>query len=318
MNWSRAAALAAGVAALVWVISGVGLAAVAQDVALAGWALPATTAIHAVQLYLSALAWRRSLGGAGLSGAAIFRIRWIREGMNAMLPVAQIGGQVVGAQLLVQRGLAPRLAVAGTILDLTLEAASQLIFTLCGIVVLLATTHDHGWLAWVAGGLAATALSVAGFVTAQRLGALRLVERGVARMAATWPATANWSMTGLHDTLMARQADVAAVGWAVACHTLSWAIGGLEVWVALHALGHGVGVVSALVIESLGMAARSAGFAVPGAVGIQEGGFVLVCGLFGVPAESAVALSVLKRVREVLVGVPAVVLWQVRKKTVLF
>jgi hypothetical protein len=40
-------------------------------------------------------------------------------------------------------------------------------------------------------------------------------------------------------------------------------------------------------------------------VGVQEGGFVLVCGLFGVPAEAAVALSVLKRVRELLVGVPA-------------
>jgi uncharacterized membrane protein YbhN (UPF0104 family) len=63
------------------------------------------------------------------------------------------------------------------------------------------------------------------------------------------------------------------------------------------------------------MAARSAGFAVPGAVGIQEGGFVLVCGLFGVPAQAALALSVLKRLREVLVGIPAVVVWQ---KAVLF
>jgi uncharacterized membrane protein YbhN (UPF0104 family) len=53
------------------------------------------------------------------------------------------------------------------------------------------------------------------------------------------------------------------------------------------------------------MAARSAGFAVPGAVGVQEGGFVLVAGLFGISATDALALSMLKRIREELIGLPA-------------
>ena len=307
MSWGRTAALAAGAAALAWILTTVGFAVVVRDVALAGWAVPAMATVHVVQLYLSGIAWRASLGGAGLSGRAIFTVRWVREGVNALLPVAQIGGQVVGARMLVARGLAPTLAVAGTILDLTLEAASQLIFTLGGIGILMLVNRNHSWLAWVSGGLALTALGVAGFIAAQRLGALRLVERGVDRLSATWPATANWSMAGLHDTLMRRQADRRALVAATNLHLLSWALGGVEVWIALHALGHGVKPVQAVIIESLGMAARSAGFAVPGAVGVQEGGFVLVCGLFGVPAEAAVALSVLKRVRELIVGVPALI-----------
>jgi uncharacterized protein (TIRG00374 family) len=114
-----------------------------------------------------------------------------------------------------------------------------------------------------------------------------------------------WSLEGLHATLMRRQADRKAVLRAMLLHSLSWSVGALEVWVALLALGHRVGLLQAFVIESLAMAARSAGFAVPGAVGLQEGGFVLVCGLFGVPAETALALSVLKRLREVLIGAPA-------------
>jgi putative membrane protein len=309
MNWGRAAALAAGGAALVWVLSSVGLAQLASSVARAGWALPPIIAVHAAQLYLSALSWRVSLGGAGLSRWRIFHTRWMREGVNSLLPVAQIGGQVVGARLLVRAGLSPVLAVAGTILDLMLEAASQLIFTLAGIGVLLFLGGTRSWLDWVGGGLGLTALGVAGFVAVQRLGALRLVERALERMAATWPATANWSMAGLHDTLMRRQADAPALARAVALHTLSWTLGGAEVWIALRALGHGVSMTDATIIECLGMAARSAGFVVPGAVGVQEGGFVLVCGLFGVPAESALALSVLKRVRELLVGLPALVLW---------
>jgi putative membrane protein len=306
MTWRSAAALAAGCLALIWILHSVGLATIAQDVARAGWALPAMAVIHLWQLFLSAMAWRLSLGRPGfLSRGAVFIARWVREGVNALLPVAQVGGQVAGAAILVRRGVSPVLATAGTILDLTLEAASQLIFTLAGIGVLLGLRGDRAWLGWVGGGVALSAAGVAGFIAAQRLGLLRLVETVLERLARQWPVLGAWPMEGLHATLMARQADAGAVLRAVMLHSASWSWGTLEVWVALRALGHGVSLEGCFVVESLAMAARSAGFAVPGAVGVQEGGFVLVCGLFGVPAETALALSVLKRVREIGIGAPS-------------
>lgn len=305
MKWRSAAALAAGCIALVWILHQAGLETVIRDAAQAGWVLPAMGAIHLYQLFLSALAWRLSLGGSRLTRKNVFVARWVREGVNALLPVAQVGGQVAGATILVRRGVAPVLAVAGTVLDLTLEAASQLIYTLAAIGILLGLRGDRAWFGWVGGGVALSAAGIGLFVAAQRFGALRLIEAGLERLAQRWPTLATWSMQGLHATLMRRQADRASVLRAVALHTSSWSIGTLEVWVALMALGHGIGLVQAFVIESLAMAARSAGFAVPGAVGVQEGGFVLVCGLFGVPAETALALSVLKRLREVLIAAPA-------------
>jgi len=69
-------------------------------------------------------------------------------------------------------------------------------------------------------------------------------------------------------------------------------------------------VVEAVVIESLGMAARSVGFAVPGALGIQEAGFVLASGLFGMPVDNAVTLSMIKRARELLICTAGLVMWQ--------
>jgi len=101
-----------------------------------------------------------------------------------------------------------------------------------------------------------------------------------------------------------------ALAQAGGLHLMSWLIGVGETWLALAAVGAPVGLAPALVIESLGMAARSAGFIVPGALGVQEGGFLLVGSLFGVPAEAAVALSVLKRGREILAGLPALAAWQ--------
>jgi putative membrane protein len=305
MKWRSAAAFAVGCVALLWILHSVGLARIAHDVARAGPAVPAMVAIHLFQLLLSALAWRASFGGAGVSWQRIFVARWVREGVNALLPVAQIGGTVAGAAMLVRRGLPANLAIAGTILDLTLEAVSQLFYTLAGILVLLVLRGDRAWLGWVGGGVGLMAVGIAGFIAAQRMGLLRLVEAGLERMARNWPALAGWSVEGLHATLMARQADHRAIMRALVFHTTSWSAGTFEVAVALLALGHPVSVTGCFVIEALAMAARSAGFAVPGAVGVQEGGFVLVCGLFGVPAESALALSVLKRVREILVGLPA-------------
>jgi uncharacterized membrane protein YbhN (UPF0104 family) len=154
------------------------------------------------------------------------------------------------------------------------------------------------------------ALGVAGLIAAQRLGALRLVEEVLERAAARWPGTGAWSMAGLHATLLRRQADRRAMLGALLLHCTSWTLGALEVWVILRALGHEVGLGPSFVIESLAMAARSAGFAVPGAVGIQEGGFVLVCGLFGIETDTALALSVIKRLRELAVGVGALLAWQ--------
>jgi uncharacterized membrane protein YbhN (UPF0104 family) len=168
---------------------------------------------------------------------------------------------------------------------------------------------DRHWLPWIGSGLFLLALGVAGFVVAQRAGLMRLAERGAAMLARRWPAAGRWSLTGLHEELMRLQRRHRALVVATALQTVGWSLGAVEVWVALRWIGTGASLRDAFVIESLGMAARSAGFAVPGAVGVQEGGFVLVAGLFGIPATDALALSMLKRTREVVIGLPALVVY---------
>ena len=75
-------------------------------------------------------------------------------------------------------------------------------------------------------------------------------------------------------------------------------------------MGVDIGVIQALVIEALGMAARSAGFAVPGALVVQETGFVLAAAAVGLPEAAGLSLSLVKRVREVTVGVAGLLLWR--------
>src|SRR4029077_20767668 len=67
-------------------------------------------------------------------------------------------------------------------------------------------------------------------------------------------------------------------------------------------------------IESLAAAARGAAFVVPGGIGVQEGALVAVSAAFGVAAPTALALGIIKRGRELLVGAPAIVAWAVAER----
>jgi hypothetical protein len=74
--------------------------------------------------------------------------------------------------------------------------------------------------------------------------------------------------------------------------------------------GAPLGFATVLVIESLLYAARSVAFAVPNAVGVQEGAYILLGASFGLTPETALALSLLKRARDLTIGLPALAAWQ--------
>jgi hypothetical protein len=64
-----------------------------------------------------------------------------------------------------------------------------------------------------------------------------------------------------------------------------------------------------VILESARLAIRGAAFLVPGAVGVQEGGYILPGNLLGIPSEMALALSLVRRVRELALGIPGLIAW---------
>lgn len=303
-------AIGLGGAFVTGLVAWFGARTIGVDVMSAGWILPGAVAIHSIQLFLSALAWRSPIKENAPRLGRYFRIRWIRESVNSLLPVAQLGGNIVGIRLLTLRGLSAALAAASTTLDLTVEALTQLLFTIAGISTIGAIGAGHEWGIWLDGSLAFMAIGLIGFVVAQRIGVMRIVEVLALRLNQAFPSLSIDGVQGLHDELMRLQTDHAALLRATALHSLAWLMGVAETSLMLWAMGSAVSVPEALVIESLGMAARSAGFIVPGALGVQETGFILVCQLLGISADTAIALSMLKRARELLVGLPGLIAWQ--------
>lgn len=99
----------------------------------------------------------------------------------------------------------------------------------------------------------------------------------------------------------ARSAPVAA---SFLLSSVGWLVGTGEVYLILQLIHHPVGWLDALLLESLGQAIRGAAFAIPGALGVQEGGYLLLAPLAGLPPDAALALSLAKRARELLLGAP--------------
>jgi len=286
-----------------------GLAEQRNGIMRALWVLPGLVGLHLGQLLLAGVAWRALFAGSGPEVATFYRLRIIREGIDSLLPVAQVGGEIVGARLLSRHGIAPSRAGASVIVDVTVELLTQVAFLMAGLCALAWLSHGASWEIWLEALLAGAAVTAA-LLLAQRFGLLRVLEvllRGIARR---WPVLAGASLDGIHAAALDFYRQPTAMLRCVGLHLLAWGLGSIETWAVLNALGVPTTPLQAFTVESLGMAARSAGFAIPAALGAQEGGFVLAAAALGLPVGPALALSLVKRLREVLVGLVGLTLWR--------
>ncbi len=303
---------ALGAALTVWLLSRFGLDHVLSLLGQAGWGIVVVMAFHLVQVLFSAAGWR-AISGATAPRPSLrdfMLLRWVREGVNNLLPVAQVGGEFAVVALLRRRGVPLVQATAGTVCDLTMEMLTQIVFTISGLLMLLHLLGRSQVTDEVVGGIGVAVLVGVAFLGGQWLGLARLLETGMMKLAGQFGWNGMSEIQGLHDALLSLYKKPRNVFWAAFNQMVSWLLGAVEVCLALHYLGHDRGLGAGLVIEALGQAVKAAGFVVPGALGVSEGGFVVVGGLFGIPPAASIALALIKRLREIVLGLPALAAWQ--------
>jgi uncharacterized membrane protein YbhN (UPF0104 family) len=114
----------------------------------------------------------------------------------------------------------------------------------------------------------------------------------------------------IDNAVRACYGDAAALARAAALRLLNPALMTGEVYIAMAVLGQPLGVFESFVLQALAQTVRSAAFLVPGGIGVQEGGVVVLALALGVPTDIGLSLALVKRARELLVGVPIILLWQ--------
>lgn len=299
---------------VVYLIIDSGAAEVADAMLVVGWWLLPITLFHLVPLVFSALSWRELLSAASRPDAiTVIWIRWIRESINSLLPVASIGGDVASVRLAHLQGVPGAQAAASMVVDTTVGVATQLIFVISGVGLLLMHSTERSALlvAWtVLIGIGLFVVAIAAFVLFQHRGLfVRFAKLARRLLPEKWLSAFPGSATAIDEAVVAAYRS----GWVMLRANLlrlvGWAAGAGEIWLVMQSLGQPVGMVDSYILESLGSGVRAVAFMVPGALGALEGGFVLFGALFGLPAETALAISLSKRVRELALGVPGLLVW---------
>jgi putative membrane protein len=310
-------ALSAGVLLFIVVLASQGLPAIVATLSLAGWGLLLVALFHLLPLILDAVAIRVLFSGYGSMRDALLA-RWAGESANSLMPAGQIGGPVLMARHLAQRGMGMGDAAAAITVSTTLQTIAQIAFAFLGVALLgahatLISQHALRASVLIASGL--LALQVGGFYWIQRRGLFSKLMRTAARFAAKrdwsqWMSQAE-AIDAAVQLIYGRGAPVAA---SFLLSLVGWLVGSGEVYLILLLIHHPVGWIDALLLESLGQAIRGAAFAIPGALGVQEGGYLLLAPLAGLPADAALALSLAKRARELLLGLPGLVYLQLSSR----
>lgn len=304
--------LLGGLALFLYLVIEQGVAELAQALKAAGWGLALVAALHLAPMTADTLGWQRLVpAGARLPFATMLWARWIGESINALLPVAQVGGDLIKARLLGQRGMPGDIAGASVMVELTLAVFTQILFTLLGLTLLVLHLGGGRIAHTLLAGTAVLGVLLLAFAWAQRRGLFSALVAALGRCTGRrdWRALTDSAAAldrAISRTYADRRALLGCSGWLLA----GWLLGAAEVWLVMELLGHPVGWAEALLLESLGQAVRAAAFLVPGALGVQEGTYLLLGTFLGLEPPLALALSLAKRARELILGLPGLAAWQ--------
>lgn len=235
--------------------------------------------------------------------------RMVRDAATNCLPFSQVGGFVFGARAVTLHGVEWHTATASTIVDVTAEFLAQIAFACIGLGVLLARAPRSGLTIPVEVGIGLAVLACFGFVWLQN-GAAPLFVRLGRRIAGNWFSDANERMVVLRTEigLIYGHAGKLALGFLM--HLIGWIGTGVAGWIAYHALGVPIDFDDALAIEALLSAVAALAFLVPVNAGVQEAGYAGLGAIFGVPPELSLGVSLVRRARDIVVGVPILLIWQ--------
>jgi putative membrane protein len=284
-----------------------------RTVGHAGWGLLLLVPLRLLTLTLDVQAWKTLLAPAGGKPGTPFLL-WVaavREAVNRLLPAAGVGGEVVGVRLARTRIPDTAAVTASVIVEVLLTIVVLYLFCGLGVVLMarIAAGMDEVWVIAASLALSLPLPLLAWWLLRRGAPFQRLEAWGMRLLGgrAAWAegldgARLDAAVVGLcgRRALLAR-----ALGWQL----LSYLLGSLETWYALRLLGHPVDLAAAVAIEALTQAVRHASFLVPAGLGVQEAAVLLFGYLAGVGGEVALSLALAKRMRELALGLPALLSW---------
>lgn len=316
MKHAAWAATLIGMAILIGLMVHQGFGEVAHALAQAGWGLLWLIPLHALPLALDAQGWRVLLTSTDTHRRAtlpfLLWVASVREAVARLLPTIGIGGELVGIRLAMLR-LQDTSAVSATIIiEVLLTMAVQYAFSALGVILILRSTLavDDAWVILVGLLLSLPIPILVAWLL--RHGAIfeRLEALAKRLLGHSSSLASRIDGTRLDANIHALFAQPKRLFSAFIWQFSGYLSGAIETWLALYLLGYPVSIGTAIAIEALTQAVRHMMFMIPGGLGVQEAGIMLFANMAGLGGEVGLSLALIKRLREILFGVPILLSWQ--------
>jgi putative membrane protein len=236
--------------------------------------------------------------------------RMVRDAAANCLPFSQVGGFVFGARAITLQGVEWHTATASTVVDVTAEFLAQIVFSCIGLAILLLRVPGSKIAGPVEAGIGLAVLACFAFIWVQK-GIGTIFVRLGARIAGNRFQDAKERVEVLQAELALIYGHTGRLALGSFIHLVGWICTGVAGWIGFHALGVPLDFDDAMAIEALLSAAAAVAFLVPVSAGVQEAGYAGLGAVFGVPPEISLGVSLVRRGRDLVVGVPILLLWQI-------
>lgn len=305
MKRLQLAALALGVGFFAYLILVTGPAVLLADLRAIGWALGLVIVLELMVDAANTMGWRYTFPPheRRVSFASLFLVRLAGTAFNQVLPAATLGGEPIKAML-----LRPALPLSSTLASVVTAkltySLAQAIFVLGGFAVAFRLLDLPAvFLRALVIALLLMLLGLAGFHWLQRRG----LFAGAARVSHALGLPKHWlerveraaSSLDAHirDFHVSRPRDFAL---SIAWHLTGLACGVVQVYVLLCWLDLPADPVKCFAIEAFALLVQAATFFVPGGIGVQEGGKVLIFTALGLPAKAGLSVGVAFRLNQIV------------------
>ncbi len=297
---------ALGVAVLVGLVVHIGPGTLAAELHKLGlnflWIMLPSLGVY----LLDALGWRYTLDRHAdrVPFGRLFMTRMAGEAVNFTTPAAYLGGEPVKAYMLSRYNVPLVDGLASVITAKTTMILAEVLFILVGVglsATLLSRSGDVLMAGLVGFGVLGFGIGLFVFVQRQGLfgGVLRLLERLGIRIA--WLKERESTLQVLDEAIADfYKRDHRRFFLSFLAFFGGWVVGTFEVYLTLYFLELPVDVLTAVAIEALAVFIKGATAFIPGSVGGQEAGIVLLCAAFGFPQAGAVTFALVRRVREII------------------
>jgi len=299
--------LAVGLVVLGFIIAETDLAEVGARVAEVGFGIVVLVAIYFAAFAIDSLTWQMAIPSIPLDPVWAYRVwklRMVGESFNAVIPAGGMGGEPVKAVMLkTHYGVSYREGTASLILAKTINMIALVIFLIAGFALMIRSEALPGTYEYVAGaGLLAFAVGVFLFFVIQRL--------SITSLTGTW--VSRWRIGRRVEDILHHIHDMddrlvhfytrarGRFAGALALALVNWLLGVVEIYYTLVFLGHPITWAEAWIIEAVAQMVRTGAFFIPAAIGVQEGAFLLVCGAITGSPPLGLAVSVVRRIREII------------------